>query len=185
MAMSRAFLLAFAASASATAIVTRGETLVAGQQASPPAVFTEQQASAGKSEYAKHCASCHMPDLSGNGEISALAGPTFIETWGPRSTKQFFDYISAAMPYGAPSLTIAAYTDITAFILQSNGAVAGENALTASTAVVIGDVVATPQASAVVDAYPYPTLTTIMVASSDGSRPPRNRVTASSARTSS
>ena len=78
-----------------------------------------------------------MPDLSGNGEISALAGPTFMETWGPRSTKQFFDYISAAMPYGQPSLTTEAYTEITAFILQSNGAVAGETALSASTAVII------------------------------------------------
>ena len=110
MAMSRAFLLAFAASASATAIVSSGEVLIAGRQAPAASVFTAAQATAGKAGYAKNCASCHMPDLSGNGEISALAGPTFMETWGPRSTKQFFDYISAAMPYGQPSLTTEAYT---------------------------------------------------------------------------
>ena len=104
MAMSRAFLLAFAASASAAALVASGEVMVAGQQAPATSVFTAQQAIAGKAGYAKSCASCHMPDLSGNGEISALAGPTFMETWGARSTKQFFDYISAAMPYGQPSL---------------------------------------------------------------------------------
>ena len=148
MAMSRAFLVAFAASASATALVTSGEVLIAGRQAPAASVFTVQQATAGKAGYAKHCASCHMPDLSGNGEISALAGPTFMETWGPRTTKQFFDYISAAMPYGQPSLTTEAYTEITAFILQSNGAVAGEIALSASTAVPIGGLItATPPAA--------------------------------------
>ena len=141
MAMSRAFLVAFAASASATALVTSGEVLIAGRQA-PAASFTVQQATAGKAGYAKNCASCHMPDLSGNGEISALAGPTFMETWGPRTTKQFFDYISAAMPYGQPSLTTDAYTEITAFILQSNGAVAGETALSAATAAPIRDLTA-------------------------------------------
>ena len=62
--------------------------------------------------------------------------------WGPRSTKQFFDYISAAMPYGQPSLTTEAYEQIAAFVLQSNGAVAGESALSGSTAVIIGDLVA-------------------------------------------
>jgi len=142
MAMSRAFLLAFAASASATAIVTSGEVMLAERQAPAASVFTARQATAGKAGYARHCASCHMPDLSGNGEISALVGPTFMETWGARTTKQFFDYISAAMPYGQPSLTTEAYTEITAFILQSNGAVAGESALSASTAVIIGDLVA-------------------------------------------
>jgi mono/diheme cytochrome c family protein len=140
-AMGRAFLLAFTASASARAMVTMGEVMVAGQT-SPPAVFTAQQATAGKAQYAKHCASCHSPDLSGNGEISALAGPTFMETWGPRSTKQFFDYISAAMPYGQPSLTTEAYTEISAFILQSNRAVAGESMLTATTSVSIRSVTA-------------------------------------------
>jgi mono/diheme cytochrome c family protein len=142
--MGRAFLLAFAASASATVIVSSGEVLIAGRRATAASVFTEPQATAGKAGYAKHCASCHSPDLSGNGEISALAGPTFMETWGSRSTKDFFDYISAAMPYGQPSLTTEAYTEITAFILQSNGAVAGESALSASTAVTIESLVPTP-----------------------------------------
>jgi len=102
MAMGRAFLLAFAASASATALVTSGEVMLSGQEAPAASVFTAQQATAGKAQYAKHCASCHMPDLSGNGEISALAGPTFMETWGPRTTKQFFDYISAAIRTASP-----------------------------------------------------------------------------------
>ena len=112
-----------------------------------PVVFTEQQAAAGRTAYAKHCSSCHMPDLSGNAEIPPLAGATFIETWHKRTTKDLRDYMSAAMPYGAPSLDPDTYTVITAYILQANAAVAGEEQLTASTAVVIGSLIPTRSAS--------------------------------------
>ena len=78
-----------------------------------------------------------MPDLRGNSEIPALAGPAFKEMWGTRSTKDLFDYMSAAMPYGASSLTTEAYTSIEAYILEFNGASAGADALRASTAVSI------------------------------------------------
>ena len=47
------------------------------------------------------------------------------------------------MPYGGPSLSTEAYTEITAYILQVNGAVAGESVMSASTAVTIGNLVAT------------------------------------------
>ena len=120
------------------AVVAWGGVVRARQQVPAAPVFTAQQATAGKTAYTKNCASCHMPDLSGNSEIPALAGTAFMNTWGTRSTKELFDYMSAAMPYGAPSLSVEAYTTITAYILQSNGAVAGDEALTASTAVRIG-----------------------------------------------
>jgi mono/diheme cytochrome c family protein len=105
------------------------------------AVFTEQQAAEGRAAYAKHCASCHLPDLSGNAEIPPLAGATFKDTWRNRTTKDLRDYMSAAMPYGAPSLEPDTYTVITAYVLQANGAVAGEEKLAASTAVPINAVV--------------------------------------------
>lgn len=117
------------------AVVAWGGVVRARQQVPAAPVFTAQQATAGKAAYTKNCASCHMPDLSGNAEIPALAGTVFMTTWGTRSTKELFDYMSAAMPYGAPSLSVEAYTTITAHILQSNGAVAGDEALTASTVV--------------------------------------------------
>ena len=101
------------------------------------AVFTEEQAADGRAAYAKHCASCHLPDLSGNAEIPPLAGATFIETWRSRTTKDLRDYMSAAMPYGAPSLEADTYTVVTAYVLQVNGAMAGDEKLAASTAVPI------------------------------------------------
>ena len=105
------------------------------------AVFTEQQAADGRAAYAKHCASCHLPDLSGNAEIPPLAGTTFIDTWRSRTTKDLRDYMSAAMPYGGPSLDPDTYTVITAYVLQVNGAVAGDQMLGASTAVPISEVI--------------------------------------------
>jgi mono/diheme cytochrome c family protein len=122
-------------------------TVVSANGDATPAVFTEQQAAEGRTAYAKHCSSCHMPDLSGNAEIPPLAGATFIETWHKRTTKDFRDYMSAAMPYGAPSLDPDTYTVITAYILQANAAVAGEEQLTASTVVVIGSLIPTRSAS--------------------------------------
>ncbi len=131
---------AFARGALAAALVAWSAALMAAEGQDPASaapVFTVKQAAAGKAAYARHCASCHIADLSGNSEIPALAGPAFKEIWGARSTKELFDYMSAAMPYGAPSLTVNEYTAIIAYVLQSNGAVAGEQELTATTAVII------------------------------------------------
>ena len=131
---------AIAVSATLGVMAVSGAVLFARQTLE--SVFTEEQATAGRAAYAKHCASCHMPDLSGNTEIPPLAGAVFIDTWGSRSTKNLFDYSAEAMPYGAPSLSPENYTAITAYILQANGGVAGPSALTASTAVPIRSVTA-------------------------------------------
>ena len=123
------------------AVAASGAVLAA--RATPPeSVFTADQATAGRAAYAKHCASCHMPDLSGNTEVPPLAGAAFIDTWGARSTKDLFDYSAEAMPYGAPSLSMESYAAITAYILQANGGVAGPTALTGSTVVPISSVTA-------------------------------------------
>ena len=125
------------------ALVTSGMlATAAGAQEPATPVFTAPQATAGKVTYAKSCASCHMPDLSGNSEIPALAGPAFTEIWGARSTKELFDYLSAAMPYGAPSLTVDEYESLVAYILRINGASDGPDPLTSTTNVRILDVVA-------------------------------------------
>jgi mono/diheme cytochrome c family protein len=130
---------ALAVTATLSAVGVWGAVLFARQ--TPESVFTAEQATAGRAAYAKHCASCHLPDLSGNTEIPPLAGAVFIDTWGTRSTKDLFDYSAEAMPYGAPSLSPESYTVITAYILQANGGVAGSSALTGSTAVPIGSVI--------------------------------------------
>jgi mono/diheme cytochrome c family protein len=121
-------------------LVVVGAAVIA-EEASPPPVFTKEQADAGRAAYAKNCASCHMPDLTGNAEIPPLVGASFIGTWEHKTTKDLRDYMSAAMPYGQPSLEADTYTVIAAYVLSFNGAVAGMEKLTPSTNVSIRDVV--------------------------------------------
>lgn len=114
--------------------------LVAEEQERP--VFTREQVEAGRVAYSKNCASCHMPDLTGNAEIPPLAGETFLGTWDRKTTKDLRDYMAAAMPYGGPSLDAESYSVVTAFILSFNGAIAGTEKLTAATNVPIRDLIA-------------------------------------------
>jgi mono/diheme cytochrome c family protein len=128
----------------AVVIVASSVGALAQSPAPPPAaapVFTTQQATAGKAAFGKTCAMCHMPDLSGNNEVPQLAGMNFRSTWRARTTKDLLEYMTAAMPPGGPPQTADTYASIAAYILQSNGAVAGPDALGASTAVTIRDLV--------------------------------------------
>jgi mono/diheme cytochrome c family protein len=111
-------------------------TIVLGARESP-AVFTVEQSAAGKTAYARSCASCHMPDLSGSNDAPPLAGSVFTATWRTRTTKDLFEYLSSSMPPGGSSLSIDAFESITAYILEANGASAGETPFRATTAVSI------------------------------------------------
>jgi mono/diheme cytochrome c family protein len=123
----------------AAAVLLASELLMA-RQAAPP-VFTAEQAAAGRSAYVRSCASCHMPDLSGSNDAPPLAGPIFISTWRTRSTRDLFEYLSASMPPGGSSLSAEAFESITAYILEANGASAGQTLFRATTAVPIRDLI--------------------------------------------
>ncbi len=116
-----------------------GVGLLLGQAPAAP-VFTAAQATTGNAAYRANCAGCHAPDLGGRNEAPPLAGPNFMSKWGARSTKELFDYMSATMPPGGGSLGADQYAAITAFILQTNGASAGVQALTATTATPIASI---------------------------------------------
>src|SRR5262245_19326256 len=102
--------------------------------------FTAAQATAGRIAYQANCASCHLADLAGRGEAPPLAGPSFVNAWRTRTTKDLIEYMQATMPPNAATLPPEQYLAIASFILQSNGASAGAQPLTASTAVAIGSV---------------------------------------------
>src|SRR6187399_553050 len=125
-------------------------SLSAGQQApaARPAVYSAVQATAGQAAYTANCASCHQPTLAGQNEAPPLAGTNFMTTWGKRTTKDLIDYMSATMPPGKPSLAEADYLNISAFILQYNGALAGTQTLAMTTAAPIASI-ATGQRAAV------------------------------------
>ena len=106
------------------AIGTLGIALVAGQQP-PAAVYTAEQAAAGRAAYQANCASCHLADLGGRNEAPQLAGINFMNTWRARSTRDLLELIQSTMPPSGETLPADQYLSIVAYILQSNGAAPG------------------------------------------------------------
>jgi mono/diheme cytochrome c family protein len=107
-----------------------GASAPAGARSARSTVFTNEQAASGETQYLQKCAACHMPDLSGNGTATALAGGAFVRSWSGHSLDELLDVISTTMPQGnAGSLSPDAYADIVAYILKVNGLPAGESKL--------------------------------------------------------
>jgi alcohol dehydrogenase (cytochrome c) len=104
--------------------------------------FTGAQATEGRATYQAKCAACHLPDMKGSNEAPPLSGGNFLNTWRNRSTSDLFNRIRTTMPLSNPgSLGDQEAIALVAFILQSNGATAGIETLTATTLVPIGAVV--------------------------------------------
>ena len=116
--------------------------------AQQPGPYTAAQATAGRAIYQANCAGCHAADLTGLNSASALAGGLFMSSWGDRTPSDLIAFLEGAMPPGNPgSLGEQAYVNVTAFILDFNGARAGNQPLTAASKVAIRSV-ATGQAKA-------------------------------------
>jgi hypothetical protein len=116
-------------------------------------VFTEAQARRGEGQYKAACGYCHRDDLSGGflddgvGRAPALAGPrafgtSFAERWNDHSVGEMLVAIASTMPQPAPSsLSLSAYLDIVSFLLEKNGAPAGDRELPADPEALSGIVV--------------------------------------------
>ncbi len=110
-----------------------GAMALAAQQAPQrPAIYTAAQAQSGRAIYIQNCSACHGLDFGGTGDSPALAGGTFMLKWGPKMVSELFGVSLERMPPTNPgSLGEGAARNVTAFILQRNGAPAGPQALTA------------------------------------------------------
>ena len=93
-----------------------------------PPVFTAAQAQAGGAVYDQNCSACHGANFEGSGDAPALSGGTFRLKWGPKMVSELFGVILQTMPPTNPgSLGEAAALNATAYILQRNGAQAGQH----------------------------------------------------------
>jgi alcohol dehydrogenase (cytochrome c) len=104
-----------------------------GQQSPPPSggVYTAAQAQAGRAAYAQQCAGCHLDDFRGSGDAPAVAGADFRAKWGPRAANELFTYLVQTMPPTNPgALGEQGMLNVTAFLLEINGAPAGQQPLT-------------------------------------------------------
>ena len=92
-------------------------------------VYSAAQASEGARVYAAQCAMCHGARLEGTVETPGLVGK-FVARWADRPLADLFDYVSRAMPQGSPGrLSPHDNARLVAFILQANGAPAGDRPL--------------------------------------------------------
>ena len=102
-------------------------------------VYTAAQADAGRMLYQGYCESCHQPNMAGANDAPALAGPKFMTAWRTHKVSELVN-IALTMPPDGGGIQDDQYLDLVAFILQRNGAVAGDQPLTEGTSALIGDI---------------------------------------------
>src|SRR5579872_6916317 len=103
-----------------------------------PGVFTAGQASNGGGVYSLNCAACHGMNMEGSGDAPPLVGGTFLLKWRSKMVSELFGEILQTMPANNPgSLSEAAALNATAYILQRNGAGAGQQALSGAATTLI------------------------------------------------
>jgi alcohol dehydrogenase (cytochrome c) len=91
--------------------------------------YTAEQAERGRRVYGTYCAGCHGAELEG-AVAPPLGGPAFLKKWGApgRDAAALFHLIRTTMPKPAVgSLSLEAYAQVFAYVLQRNGAPAGED----------------------------------------------------------
>ncbi len=88
--------------------------------------FSMPQADRGAELYRSNCASCHGEHLNDGGFARALKGDAFRREWNGKALGALGQLIRSSMPPGkAGQLTQEQYADLLAFLISSNGAVAG------------------------------------------------------------
>jgi hypothetical protein len=151
----------------ATLLAGTGLFSLLAQQPEAPAVFTAEQAKAGRIAYERTCGQCHTPTLTGRksdpgelppisslseswqkfigprGLVSPLVGKVFIERWGHKTAGQLVDRFQETVddPYlKFDGLSEEDTVNITAYVLQVNGAKAGNTPLTRATSALVSSV---------------------------------------------
>jgi hypothetical protein len=153
---------------SLSAVAMLCSVIVSGQQSDGVGIFTSEQAKAGRVAYEKTCGRCHTLTLMGrqgkpeerpavsslskadqqfinnySGLVPPLAGEKFLEHWGSKSAAQLVArFQEAKFSFEEAGLTDdETIVDITAYVLQVNGAKAGTQRLTRMTDVIVNSTV--------------------------------------------
>jgi len=93
-------------------------------------VYTKDQAKRGESLYVQNCSSCHGPDLSGNDEAAALAGPVFLSSWDGLTVGDLANRVRVSMPpNNLGKLSRQQIVDILSYVLSFNNFPEGKTEL--------------------------------------------------------
>lgn len=96
-----------------------------------PPKFTAQQVAAGKVAYNSNCAVCHGSTMTNGTFGTPLAGEYFRDKWHGKTVRAFYDKAKTMPPAAPASLPADTYANIVAYVLEMNGAKAGDAALPA------------------------------------------------------
>jgi hypothetical protein len=144
-----------------------GCIVLSGQEPTQPRVFTSAQAEAGRMSYENTCARCHtytllgrkggpgeLPPVSSLSEadqkfignpnhVPPLAGQAFLDRWGDKTVSQLiarFEITLNDPSFNFKNVDDNTVVNITAYVLQVNGAKAGNEALSRSNRVLVNSV---------------------------------------------
>ena len=148
-------------------ILGSGLFVLTAQQPSSSGVFTSAQAEAGRLAYERTCGKCHTDTLKGRkgeagelpplsslpasyqtfigprGFVAPLAGKVFIDRWGGKTAAQLIARFQETVddPYFKfESMNDETTVNITAYVLQVNGAKAGTQPLSRATDVMVSSI---------------------------------------------
>ena len=152
------------------ALVMLGSGLLVLTAQQPPSsgIFTAAQAEAGRRVFERTCGQCHTNTLMGRkgdpgelpplsslpasyqkfigprGFVAPLAGKVFLDRWGGKTAAQLIARFQETVddPYFQfEGMNDETTVNITAYVLQVNGAKAGTEPLTRSTSVVVSSII--------------------------------------------
>jgi hypothetical protein len=148
-------------------ILGSGLFFLAAQQPTSSGVFTSAQAEAGRLAYERTCGKCHTLTLTGRkgdsgelpplsslsasyqkfigprGFVAPLAGKVFVDRWGGKTAAQLIARFQETVddPYFQfEDMNDETTVNITAYVLQVNGARAGNQPLTRTTGVIVSSI---------------------------------------------
>ncbi len=149
-------------------ILCGGLFVLTGQQPVPAGIFTSAQAEAGRTAYERTCGKCHTNTLLGRnggkdelppidslsasyqkfirsrGFVPPLAGKVFMGRWGAKTAAELIARFQITVDdpfFQFEDMNDETTVDITAYVLQVNGARAGTQPLTRKTGAVVNSIV--------------------------------------------
>ena len=150
------------------AVLGSGFVGLTAQESTPPRVFTTAQAEAGRVAYQNACGKCHAYNVLGRasaddglppvdslpafyqefirktGHVPPLAGKVFLSRWGQKTAAELiarFQVTAGDKFFQFQDMNEDTTVNITAYVLQVNGAKPGTQELTRSTSVVVNSLV--------------------------------------------
>ena len=115
-------LLLIALAAPTSSAQSNGTASAASPRSSMSGIFSQKQASAGRTVYSMQCSACHS--------TSTHTGPAFMKSWQGRTVWDLYAFLKDNMPQSEPgALSDQEYIQVVSYMLSLNQMPAGQQDL--------------------------------------------------------